>query len=111
MCGVDTGATTVSVIQLPQGQRVGSAPAAATPGPESHTAVTALVLRASGAAAWIAQSASLGNHGRSTQVRSLVRGQVSVLDQGAGIGPRSLRLHGRQLSWRNGGRQRTAQLG
>jgi hypothetical protein len=80
--------------------------------------VTAIVLKANGSVAWI-QSANVDAADRDVpllEVRkesAAERGGNVLLDIGAGIGPRSLKLtpDGASLSWTRGGASHTATLG
>ena len=108
-CGVDTGTTHILVRRLRDGHVVATGFAADTPGPESHTSVTALVVKADAAVGWIARAASVGGH-TLVQVRRLDRHGARVLDSGSAVGTGSLRLRGTTLSWRHGSATRTAAL-
>jgi hypothetical protein len=109
-CGIDTGSTEVLVRNLRTGKRLSASPAVASPGPESFASVDSLVARPDGAAAWIAQASSLGNHQKNVELRRVdARGQ-SLLDSGPAIAPRSLRLRGSTLTWRHGGQPRSSTL-
>jgi hypothetical protein len=84
--------------------------------------VGSVVARPDGGAAWIACQRfgedydSTPRHcthpGRQDEVIavSTFRGRRRLLDRGDHIDPSSLRLHGRTVSWRDGGRKRAAQL-
>jgi hypothetical protein len=110
--GVDTGSAQVIVRRLSDGRQLRSAPATqGRLGPESVQAVDALVVKANGAVAWIAEARSIISQ-RSAVIqvaRDDARGN-SVLDSGTGIDARSLRLHGSSLSWRDGSQTRSATL-
>jgi hypothetical protein len=112
-CAVDTGLTRVLIRRLADGRLLGRAGAGTATSPESYTAVTSLVVRASGSAAWIAFSSSLGAKESLFEVWRLVRGSRRRLDSdlNGGIETRSLRLRGRRITWRDGGRTRSATLG
>jgi hypothetical protein len=110
-CGVDTGSTVVEVRRLTDGRRLAMRPA--TTGPpqvESYQSVTSLVLRSDGSVAWIATSKSVFASSGEIEVHSLAQGDFDLLDSGSGIAPKSLRLKGATLSWRDGGSVRTATL-
>ncbi len=109
-CGIDTGSTDVRVRRLSDGRRLAAATASDAPGAESYTTVTSLVLKPSGSVAWIATASSLGTHRSLTQVRRLAAGKDVLLDSGARIDPRSLRLRRSNLTWRDGSSTRSARL-
>jgi hypothetical protein len=110
--GVDTVLAQVIVRNLADGKKAHAAPAiTSTHLPESFDSVDSIVVRSDGAAAWIAQVSSVIGHGSAVfEVhRADARGQ-SLLDASRSIGPRSLQLDGSTLSWRDGGRTRSATL-
>jgi hypothetical protein len=110
-CGIDTGFTQVIVLRLSDGKRLRAEAALTGPlGPESYVTVTALVLKADGAAAWIASGQSLGTHGRLREVNRAERAGRALLDSGLAIDPGSLRLHGSTLTWKRGRTTRSASL-
>jgi hypothetical protein len=109
-CGVDTGSTQVLVRNLRTGKRLSASPAVTVPGPESFPSVDSLVARSDGAAAWIAEAKSLGNHQRNVELRRIDARGESLLDSGAAIGLRSLRLRGARLTWLHSGQPRTSTL-
>ncbi|HWF26469.1 MAG TPA: hypothetical protein VG275_13520 [Solirubrobacteraceae bacterium] len=110
-CGVDTGSSTVVVLNLITGIHRADLPAATLPtGPESHSSVTSLVLRRDGAAAWIARSASLVRRRTTYEVHRFAGGKSSLLDSGGSIAPGSLRLAGSLMTWRHGMATRSARL-
>lgn len=111
-CGVDTGRSAVVVRRLDTGVVVARRPATTSGlGAESYVTVSAIVLGASGSYAWITEAASIVSHRRAIQVHAAGPAGARILDSGAGIRPRSLRLSGTVLRWRNGGQLRSAQLG
>jgi hypothetical protein len=88
-----------------------------------NSIVGAIVALPNGAAAWVACERgpeepfdSTRRHcrrpGRRAQVVAVgqFRGRRTLLDNGNRIDPSSLRLRGRVVSWRSGGKQRTARL-
>lgn len=111
-CGVDAGFTTVVVVRLSDGKRLKSDPA--TTGrtlPESYQSVDSLVLRRDRRVAWIATAHSIIRPSSADiEVHADDRRGARLLDSGAGIDPRSLRLHGSRLTWRDGGATRTVRL-
>jgi hypothetical protein len=110
-CGVDTGSSTVVVLNLSTGIRRADVPAATLPaGAESYSSVTALVLRRDGAAGWIARSASLAGRRTIYEVHRFAGGKSSLLDSGGSIAPGSLRLAGSLMTWRHGTATRSARL-
>lgn len=110
-CGVDTGSTTVQVRRLSDGAVLSAYPAAAAPGPESFTSVSAIVVDAAGAVAWIGRANSVVRHSSSTTVYAARAGAARQLDAGSAIVADSLRLTGTTVSWRHGGERRSAPLG
>lgn len=109
-CGVDTGSTTVQVRRLSDGAVLSAYPAAQAPGPESFTSVSAIVVDAAGAVAWIGRAESVVRHGVSTVVYAADGGPARRLDAGSAIVADSLRLAGTAVSWRHGGERRSAPL-
>ena len=110
-CGVDTGSTLVIVRRLDDGALVRSAPASSPPGPEGYQLVGSLVLRADGAAAWIASGRSLGRRVSIVEVWRLSRtGTLTRLDSGGAIVVGSLRLEGATLHWHHGAAVKSARL-
>lgn len=109
-CGIDIGFTQVLVRNLRTGKRLSASPAVTAPGPESFPSVDSLVARSDGAAAWIASAFSIGSHQIHVELRRIGAGGEMLLDSGAAIGRRSLRLHGERLTWRHGGAARSSTL-
>jgi hypothetical protein len=113
-CGVDTGTATVEIRDLAHGGRVSRSAAAITraAAPESYASVDSIALGRSGAVAWIATSSSIVRHDVDREVHAIggSGGRDRLLDSGAGIAARSLRLHGSRLTWRHGTRTRSAGL-
>lgn len=111
-CGVDTGRSQVQVRRLDNGQVIGGQAATTSPlGAESYVTVSSIALARNGAVAWITEAASIVSHRRAIQVHASGPAGTRILDSGPGIGPRSLRLSGTVLRWRDEGRVRTARLG
>lgn len=110
-CGVDTGSSEVLVRRLSDG-KVMLARAAMTGflGPEAYSSVTAIVVRADGAVAWIGSGSSIIRHSREIEVHDAKGSFARLLDSGASIAPRSLRLHHERLTWRHGSTSRSATL-
>lgn len=109
-CGVDTGFTQVLVRNLRSGKRLSASVAVASPGPESFASVDSLVARSDGAAAWIAEASSLGTRQKNVELHRVDAHGQSLLDSGTTISPRSLRLHGRTLTWLHAGQTRSSTL-
>jgi hypothetical protein len=111
-CGVDTGRSAVLVRRLDTGKLLAQRPATTSGlGAESYVTVSAIVLGRSGSYAWITEAASIVSHRRAVQVQAAGPGGARILDAGAAIRPRSLRLSGTVLRWRYGGQIRSARLG
>jgi hypothetical protein len=110
-CLTDSGWTTVNVRRLTDGKflRVHQATTTAVVvmGEES---VGSLVLKADGAAAWIATADSIGPHTFVRQLAWLDNRGFNVLDSGRALAARSLKLRGSTISWRHGNTVRTARL-
>jgi hypothetical protein len=111
-CSVDTGSAAVAVRGLRRGTPLHreSAWSGGTMAPESFVHVTSLLVTPSGSVAWIASNESIVRHQAAFQARAVDRRGPRLLDAGERIRPRSLRLRGRRLSWRDGGTTRTATL-
>ena len=110
-CGVDTGSAVVVVRRLSTGLRLRSLPATTgTLGPESYQRVSSLVVRPDASVAWIGTASSIIRHTQTIEVHRADTRGLAELDAGAGIGPSSMRLHGRQVSWHHDGAVRSAPL-
>jgi hypothetical protein len=109
-CGVDTGSTDVVVRRLTDGVQLHALPATRPPGAESFQHVDSLVVKADGAVAWIATGSSIVGHRSLIEVHKSDRDGNALLDSGAAIALRSLRLHHSTLSWTDGSATRTAAL-
>lgn len=111
-CGVDAGRSAVFVRRLDTGKVVAQRPATTSAlGAEAYVTVSAIVLGRSGSYAWITEAASIVSHRRAIQVHAAGPAGARILDSGSGIRPRSLRLSGKVLRWRDGGQLRSARLG
>jgi hypothetical protein len=108
--GVDTASTTVWVRRLTDGHVLVQRPATTRIGVEGFASVGSLVVRRSGAVAWIGVADSIGPPRRVRQVERVDRRGFAVLESSLGIASGSLRLRGSVLSWRSGGRVRRAGL-
>jgi hypothetical protein len=103
---------TVKVIDLQARKTISAHPATADDSrPDRSDEVTSLVVRDDGAVAWIAVT-RVGPAGSAEREVDAARAHRHArrLDSGGGIARRSLRLHGRTLSWRHNGRRRSARL-
>jgi hypothetical protein len=78
----------------------------------STPTVPSIVLRSTGAAAWVYEqkpiSSSEGTRRR--EVHAAGTGSIRTLDTGLGIDPASLALDGATVSWTNAGMRKTATL-
>jgi len=111
-CGVDAGYTVVVVRRLLDGEQLHSDHSITGPvGPESYQSVGSLALKGDGAVAWIAEGRSIIGHGpQPIEVhRHDSRGE-RLLDSGAAIDPKSLRLTGSTLTWTRAGQTESATL-
>jgi hypothetical protein len=77
-----------------------------------NNAVPSLVLRSTGAAAWIAQEKPVQGDEAITrrEVHSGKSGKIKTLDTGLEVEPRSLKLAGSTISWVKAGETKTASL-
>jgi hypothetical protein len=109
--GVDTVSATVEVRRLTDGAVLQDLPATNVARAESFQSVGSVVVKASGAVAWIGSVSSIISHGRAVvQVRAVDAGGQRTLDSSPGIDTGSLKLRGSTLSWRDGGVTRHATL-
>jgi len=110
--GVDTLPATVIVERLIDGKQLHNSSATTQPlGPEFFQSVESIVVRSDGAVAWVAKAGSIISR-RPADVevnRTDTRGRL-LLDSGAGIDPKSLRLHDSTVSWRHGSATHSATL-
>jgi hypothetical protein len=110
--GVDTLSATVIVERLSDGKQLHNSSATSRPlGPEFFQSVKSILVKSDGAVAWVANAGSIIS-GRPAEVevnRADMRGAL-LLDSGAGIDPRSLRLHNSTVTWRHGSATRSATL-
>jgi hypothetical protein len=91
------------------GKRVGAGPYPI--GPESFSKVTGIVVDEAGAFAWISTGNSIILPLRAREVAAVDSdGKRQTLDTAVDIDPHSLVLHGRRLSWTDGGTGRSAAL-
>jgi hypothetical protein len=77
---------------------------------ESFQAVGSLVLRADGGVAWIGTRSSIVGGRKLVEVRKADRSGAALLDSGPAVDSGSLRLRGSKLTWKHGGRIRSATL-
>jgi hypothetical protein len=109
--GVDTGVTRVRVVDLRGGGVIDDTAATTqVTRPESFTNVTALVLNPRGHIAWIGSKSSIGMPQATYEVHKIDAPAAALLDSGPQIDSKSLRRHGRQISWLRAGARRTATL-
>jgi hypothetical protein len=109
--GVDTLSSIVALIDLRTGARIATAPAT-TPEqrPESFITVTSMAVNATGMLAWIGERSAIGVPQPTFEVHAVNAARDLLLASSAKIAPASLRLRGATLSWRDGGRTRSATL-
>lgn len=109
--GVDTFASTVTLIDLQSGRTVATAPAT-TPerAAESFVTVTALRVGANGTLAWIGERSAIGMPQRIFEVHALAAGRNRLLASATNIAPKTLRLRENTVSWQAGGHPMTATL-
>jgi hypothetical protein len=108
--GVDTVSASVVVRRLTDGTEVKQLRATRAVGPEGFQSIGSVAVLANGAVAWIGSEHSIVGHRRAIEVHAAGTGGDHVLDSGPNIDPASLRLHGSQLSWVDGGATRHATL-
>lgn len=110
--GVDTISTAVVVRDLGDGKRLRSEPATSRPlRAEFFQSVDSIVVKPDGSVAWIGEGGSVISGGvTDIELDKADTHGFALLDSGNGIDTRSLRLHGSALTWRHGGRSRSASL-
>jgi hypothetical protein len=112
-CSLDSSDSKVSLVNLRDGRgRFSSAPLSTPGSVAGYDAVRGMVLTAAGRFAWIGVRLSRGDI-VAAEVRRRLPGfsdRSAVLDSGAGIDPRSLRLRGSQVRWRDNGVARSAPI-
>lgn len=110
--GVDTMSAEVIVRRLTDGHVQRRHSSVNEPvGAEFFETVTDVVVKSDGSVAWIAHATWVGSQGKSlTEVNKSDRSPRSLLDNSSSIVTDSLRLHGSQLSWRDGSASRSATL-
>lgn len=109
--GVDVISAEVVVERLTDGVVLRDRSATtANVGPEYAQQVDSVVVKPDGSVAWIGSVSSITSHRDVIQVRKSDRTARAALDSGPKIGRRSLRLHGSELSWRDGSATKTAKL-
>lgn len=80
-------------------------------GVEQVSAVTDIAVMSSGTAAWIGTGRSIPRGVRHMTVSLALPGQpTTILEEGPGIDPESLRLEGNQLTWTNEGVLHSAEM-
>jgi hypothetical protein len=107
---VDTVSASVVVRRLTDGTEVKQLRATRAVGPEGFQSIGSVAVLANGAVAWIGSEHSIVGHRRAIEVHAAGTGGDHVLDSGPNIDPASLRLHGSQLSWVDGGATRHVTL-
>jgi hypothetical protein len=108
--GVDTVSAQVVVRDLANGQVPHAAPATSRVLVESFQSIDSIVLKPDGAVAWISQVGSVISHGRYLEVHRIDSRGQALLDSGAAIVSRSLRLRDSTVTWRDGWGARSASL-
>ena len=109
--GVDTVGAGIDVRDLRDGKlRVQDPAVSNVPGPESFAGVEAIVLRRDGAVAWIGEVSSVGHPNTVYEVHRVDSTGQTLLDSGAKINAKSLRLHGATITWSDGGHTHSATL-
>jgi len=109
--GVDTLASSVSLIDLRSGATISSAPAT-TPerAAESFVTASAIAVSATGALAWIGQRSAIGAPGPIYEVHARLLAGPDRLLASSAVKPVALELHGNTLSWKTAGRTHTTLL-
>jgi hypothetical protein len=110
-CGGLCGTTGIVVLDVRNGSRK-TLPRVSSLGPDFRATITDLELKATGAVAWIAQTAR-DQTDPNTEVREVWASDSAgqrMLDSGIGIGLESLKLSGSTLSWRKNGSPRSATI-
>jgi len=105
-CSLYGSSSSVHLVNLRDGRgRYAAAPLSTTGTNASYDAIRGMVLTAAGRFAWIGVRVSRGAI-VAAEVRRRGHGSAEraiVLERGAGIDPRSLRLRGSRVHWRNAG--------
>lgn len=109
--GVDTFASTVTLVDLRSGATVATA-AATTPEnrAESFVTVGSIVVDAKGTMAWIGRRSAIGALTPTLEVHTLSATAARLLASAGDIDATSLKLNGETLTWRQGGARRSAIL-
>jgi hypothetical protein len=109
--GVDTFSSTVALVDLRTGATVATAPGT-TPErrAESFITVTSIAVNDTGTLAWIGRRSAIGVPQPTYEVHALNAARRRLLASSATIAATSLRLRGDTISWRDGGRARSATL-
>jgi len=110
--GVDTLASSVSIVDLRSGATLASAPASTPENrAESFQSASALVLAPDGTLAWIGSRSAVGAFAPIREVHTLdAAGAERMLASGTAIAPHSLALSGGTLRWTQDGHARHAPL-
>jgi len=110
--GVDTFASSVSIVDLRSGSTLASA-AATTPElrAESFVTATAIAIARNGTLAWIGSRSAVGAFTPIYEVHTLTAtGAERMLASSPKIAPHSLALTGTTLSWRQSGRRHSTHI-
>ena len=110
--GVDTVSSVVVVTDLRTGRTEHRhAATSEVPGPESVVSVADIALQGDGDVAWTGAADSIVGHGTPVrEVERIDRRGFAVLESGADIALRSLKLTGSRLSWMAGGTRHSDRL-
>lgn len=109
--GVDTFNSTVALVDLRTGATVATAPGT-TPErrAESFITVPSIAVNDTGTLAWVGRRSAIGVPQPTYEVHALNAARRRLLASSATIAAGSLRLSGDTISWRDGGRTRSATL-
>ena len=110
--GVDSGSSRIVVVDVSTHRVLRSLPAGSyvDAGIIRRERIRALAVAADGAIGWILESGGAHQTKKRHVYDAPRRGPVSLLDEGTDIGPESLQISGRTLSWQHAGTRRSAQL-
>ena len=109
--GIDIGASVIAVRDLASGRLLHQSVAIHRALPQAYQLVSAIVVKPDGAVAWISQIESVIRRAAGgLAVLRLDAHGAALLDASSRIRPRSLRLHGSTLTWRDGAQLRSATL-
>ena len=108
--GIDTGTTTVVVRRLTDGHILHQDAATSHGLVEGVMSAASVVVKRDGSDAWIGTDRSIIGHGSLAEVHRHDQRGAAVLESSASLDLSSLRLHGSQLTWRDGGATRRSTL-